>query len=119
MPTINIQLFEGRTVEQKRELAKAITEATCKTLKCDPGAVDIIHARHQKRKLGHSRKTVVRLIHYRQTMKGLPAITNGNPASRIPFCGHPGGKRRSLYRHTTQHDRNRFIHQGQTVFPNL
>ena len=42
MPTINIQLFEGRTVEQKRELAKAITEATCKTLKCDPGAVDII-----------------------------------------------------------------------------
>ena len=31
MPTINIQLFEGRTVEQKRELAKAITEATCKT----------------------------------------------------------------------------------------
>ena len=42
MPTINIQLFEGRTVEQKRELAKAITEATCKTLKCDLGAVDII-----------------------------------------------------------------------------
>ena len=42
MPTINLQLFEGRTVEQKRELAKAITEATCKTLKCDPGAVDII-----------------------------------------------------------------------------
>ncbi len=42
MPTINIQLFEGRTVEQKRELAKAITEATCKTLKCDPSAVDII-----------------------------------------------------------------------------
>lgn len=42
MPTINIQLFEGRTVEQKRELAKAITEATVKTLKCDAGAVDII-----------------------------------------------------------------------------
>ena len=42
MSTINIQLFEGRTVEQKRELAKAITEATCKTLQCNPGAVDII-----------------------------------------------------------------------------
>ena len=27
MPTINIQIFEGRTVEQKRELVKAITEA--------------------------------------------------------------------------------------------
>ena len=42
MPTINIQLFEGRTVEQKRELAKAITEATVNTLKCSPAAVDII-----------------------------------------------------------------------------
>ena len=42
MPTINIQLFEGRTVEQKRELAKAITETVCKTLKCSPSAVDII-----------------------------------------------------------------------------
>ncbi|MBS7328233.1 MAG: 4-oxalocrotonate tautomerase [Oxalobacter sp.] len=42
MPTINIQLFEGRTIEQKRELAKAITEATVNTLKCSPSAVDII-----------------------------------------------------------------------------
>ena len=42
MPTINIQIFEGRTVEQKRELVKAITEATVKTLQCSEGAVDII-----------------------------------------------------------------------------
>ncbi len=42
MPIINIQLFEGRTLEQKRELVKAITEATCKTLKCTPGAVNIL-----------------------------------------------------------------------------
>ena len=42
MPIINIQFFEGRTVEQKRELAKAITEATVKTLKCSPDAVNII-----------------------------------------------------------------------------
>lgn len=27
MPTINIQIFEGRTVDQKRELVKAIIEA--------------------------------------------------------------------------------------------
>ena len=42
MPTINIQIFEGRTVEQKRELVKAITEATVKTLQCSESAVDII-----------------------------------------------------------------------------
>ena len=42
MPTITIQIVEGRTVEQKRELVKAITEATVKTLQCSEGAVDII-----------------------------------------------------------------------------
>lgn len=42
MPTINIQLFEGRTTEQKREYAKALTEATVKVLGCSPSAVDII-----------------------------------------------------------------------------
>lgn len=42
MPTINVQLFEGRTQEQKRAFVKAVTEATCRTLGCDPAAVDII-----------------------------------------------------------------------------
>jgi 4-oxalocrotonate tautomerase len=42
MPTFNIQLFEGRSVEQKRELAAAITRETCRVLSCDPSAVDII-----------------------------------------------------------------------------
>ena len=42
MPTINVQLFEGRTPEQKRAFAKAVTEAACNTLGCDPAAVDII-----------------------------------------------------------------------------
>ena len=42
MPTINIQLFEGRTVEQKRDYAKALTEATVKVLGCSPSAVYII-----------------------------------------------------------------------------
>lgn len=42
MPTINIQLFEGRSPEQKRKLVTSITEATCKSLGCDPAAVDII-----------------------------------------------------------------------------
>lgn len=42
MPTINIQLFEGRTPEQKRKLVMSITEATCKSLGCDTSSVDII-----------------------------------------------------------------------------
>ncbi|EAY70708.1 4-oxalocrotonate tautomerase [Burkholderia dolosa] len=42
MPTFNIQLFEGRTVEQKRAFVEAITRVTCETLGCEPGAVDIV-----------------------------------------------------------------------------
>lgn len=42
MPTFNIQLFEGRSLEQKRALVKAITEVTCQTLACSPESVDII-----------------------------------------------------------------------------
>jgi 4-oxalocrotonate tautomerase len=42
MPTFNIQLFEGRTVEQKRQFVEAITRVTCETLGCEPGSVDII-----------------------------------------------------------------------------
>jgi 4-oxalocrotonate tautomerase len=42
MPTFRIELFEGRTVEQKREFVEAITKATCDTLKVEPSSVDII-----------------------------------------------------------------------------
>jgi 4-oxalocrotonate tautomerase len=42
MPTFRIEMFEGRTAEQKRELVAAITQETCRVLGCDPGSVDII-----------------------------------------------------------------------------
>lgn len=42
MPTINVQLFEGRTLEQKRAFVKAITEAACTTLNCTPESVDVL-----------------------------------------------------------------------------
>ena len=42
MPTINVQLFEGRTADQKRAFAKAVTEATCVTLGASPESVVII-----------------------------------------------------------------------------
>jgi 4-oxalocrotonate tautomerase len=42
MPTIRIELMQGRTPEQKRELAKAITEVTVKVLGGSAESVDIL-----------------------------------------------------------------------------
>ncbi len=42
MPTLRVDLFAGRTVDAKRELARALTEATVRTLGCSADAVDII-----------------------------------------------------------------------------
>jgi 4-oxalocrotonate tautomerase len=42
MPTINVQLFEGRTSDQKRAFAKTVTEAACLTLGVPPESVVII-----------------------------------------------------------------------------
>lgn len=42
MPTFNVQMFEGRTVEQKRAFVDAVTRVTCETLGCAPESVDII-----------------------------------------------------------------------------
>ena len=43
MPTIRIELFEGRTAEQKRDLAQAITEACVRTLGSSAESVDILY----------------------------------------------------------------------------
>jgi 4-oxalocrotonate tautomerase len=42
MPMIHVEMFEGRTQEIKREFVEAITRETCRVLKCEPGAVEII-----------------------------------------------------------------------------
>lgn len=42
MPTIRVELFEGRTVEQKRALAAALTEATVRTLGGSADSVDVL-----------------------------------------------------------------------------
>jgi 4-oxalocrotonate tautomerase len=49
MPTIRVELFEGRTVEQKRACAAALTEAVVHTLGGSPDGVDVVFfevARH-------------------------------------------------------------------------
>jgi 4-oxalocrotonate tautomerase len=42
MPTLHVELFAGRTVEQKRALAAALTEACVKTLGGSADGVDVI-----------------------------------------------------------------------------
>lgn len=43
MPIIHVELVEGRSVEQKRKLAKIITEATAETMGCPMEAVKVIY----------------------------------------------------------------------------
>ncbi|HXZ07331.1 MAG TPA: 4-oxalocrotonate tautomerase [Paraburkholderia sp.] len=42
MPTFHIELFEGRTLEQKRQFVEAITQTTCESLGVEPASVEII-----------------------------------------------------------------------------
>ena len=42
MPLITVQMYEGRTIEQKRELVAAITEAVVRIAKTTPEATDVI-----------------------------------------------------------------------------
>ena len=42
MPTIRVELFTGRSVDQKRALAHALTEATVRTLGGSPDGVDVV-----------------------------------------------------------------------------
>ena len=42
MPTIRVELFEGRSPEQKRQLVKALTQACVETLGSKAEGVDVI-----------------------------------------------------------------------------
>lgn len=42
MPIVQIDFAEGRSVEQKRELAQKVTEAICETAKCPAESVVIL-----------------------------------------------------------------------------
>ncbi len=42
MPLVTVEALAGRTTEQKRGLARDITEAVTKNFKCDPDAVIVI-----------------------------------------------------------------------------
>jgi len=42
MPFIHVRLFEGRSIEQKREFSESVTREAVKILKCTPDSVDIV-----------------------------------------------------------------------------
>lgn len=42
MPMIRVEMFEGRTPEQKLNLVKAITQAAVDTLGIKPEAIDVV-----------------------------------------------------------------------------
>lgn len=42
MPTIRVELMEGRTPEQKKSLVRALTQAVVETLGSKPEAVDVL-----------------------------------------------------------------------------
>jgi 4-oxalocrotonate tautomerase len=42
MPTLRVELFEGRTDDQKAALARELTEACVRVLGGSPGSVDIL-----------------------------------------------------------------------------
>lgn len=48
MPLIRVEMFPGRTLEQKREFAVAVTREAAQILKCEPDAVDVIFSEIQK-----------------------------------------------------------------------
>jgi 4-oxalocrotonate tautomerase len=48
MPTIRVELFAGRTIDQKRAFAKAVTDAAVATLGSSADAVDVIFTDVQK-----------------------------------------------------------------------
>lgn len=42
MPTLRVELMEGRTPEQKKKLVEALTQAVVETLGSKPESVDIL-----------------------------------------------------------------------------
>ncbi len=42
MPILQIEILKGRTIEQKREMVKKVTDAITETLNCPKEAVSII-----------------------------------------------------------------------------
>lgn len=52
MPIVQIDMLAGRTLEQRRELVRRVTEAVSETVNCSPSAITIIIREMSKDCLG-------------------------------------------------------------------
>ncbi|PKN04616.1 MAG: 4-oxalocrotonate tautomerase [Deltaproteobacteria bacterium HGW-Deltaproteobacteria-9] len=48
MPVVNIKMVKGRTVEQKRNLVRAVTDAVAQTIDVKPDAVWVLIEEYEK-----------------------------------------------------------------------
>ena len=56
MPTIQIDMIAGRTLDQKREMVKKVTEAVVQAIACPPESVNIIIHENSKEQLATAGK---------------------------------------------------------------
>ncbi len=54
MPVVQVEMLEGRTVDQKRAMVKEVTDVIVKTLNCPPEAVKIIIREMKPEHLGEA-----------------------------------------------------------------
>jgi 4-oxalocrotonate tautomerase len=54
MPSIIVEAFEGRTLDQRRELAKGITEVVARVYKVQPEAVRIKFVEQKRQDVAHA-----------------------------------------------------------------
>ena len=54
MPIVQIEMFEGRTLEQKRAMVKEVTQALVSTVNCPPEAVKIVIREMKKEDLAEA-----------------------------------------------------------------
>ncbi|HZW83700.1 MAG TPA: 4-oxalocrotonate tautomerase [Candidatus Deferrimicrobium sp.] len=59
MPIVQVEILEGRTVEQKRAMVKKVTEALCETLICPPENVTIVIREMSKEHLAKGGKLAI------------------------------------------------------------
>ena len=59
MPIVQVEILEGRNVEQKRKMADEVTEAISKNLECPREAVTIIIREIHKEHLARAGKLAI------------------------------------------------------------
>ena len=58
MPRITVQMFEGRTVEQKRQLIAGVTDVVVRTCGADPDHVTVVIDEMKRENYGHAGKMI-------------------------------------------------------------